>query len=249
VSDDATDGRVKSRLLALLGRAHAEQRAFIDGLSDAERAEAGTPERWSAKDHVAHTMFWKARTAERLRAAARGETPPASDDAAFQGTNERNFEANRARPWADVLADDARIHAELVAAVAALSEADLVEPDRFPWNNDGEALGAAVLNSPYWHVQEHLAQYFRDRGDAARALRILEDVASAVDQPGVPDAARAGAVYNLACVYALNGDADAAIRRLAEALRLSPRLTEWSKQDPDFAAIRELPAFQAVYAG
>jgi hypothetical protein len=42
--------------------------------------------------------------------------------------------------------------------------------------------------------------------------------------------ARRGAgvsVYTLTCFYALHGDPDATNRTLAEALRLSPRLTDW----------------------
>jgi hypothetical protein len=249
VSDDAPADQLKPRLLALVERAHERQRAFIQGLSDAERVEVGTPERWSAKDHLAHTMFWKEQLAERLRAVARGEVVEERDEGAFQGINERNFAAHRDHPWADVLADDVRIHLELAAAIAALSEADLAEPGRYPWNHAGEPLFTDVLGTPYYHVQEHLAQYLRDRGDLAQARRIHEDWTAEVDQPGMPDLARAIAVYNLACFYALTGDADAAIPRLAVALRLSPGLIEWSKQDTDFAAIRERPEFQAVYAG
>jgi len=39
-----------------------------------------------------------------------------------------------------------------------------------------------------------------------------------------------------------------AIAQLGEALRLNPDLTEWSKQDPDFASIREEPAYRSLYS-
>jgi len=243
------ENSVHTQLHHLINLAHERQLAQIAALPDAERDEIGTPERWSAKDHLAHTMYWKQRLAERLRVIARGETMQAWDESAVQGINESTFETNRHRSWADVLADDARIHVDLTAAVEALSEADLAEPDRFPWNRDGEPLLTDVLGNPYWHVQDHLAQYARDRGDPARARQIHEGWVATVNQSGLPDVARGISVYNLACFYALNGDPDAALRTLAEALRLTPRLTEWSKQDPDFASLRDDPTYQALYTG
>jgi tetratricopeptide (TPR) repeat protein len=54
--------------------------------------------------------------------------------------------------------------------------------------------------------------------------------------------------YNLTCHYALIGETERAIERLGEALKLNPELTEWSKEDPDLASIREEPACLALYA-
>jgi hypothetical protein len=53
--------------------------------------------------------------------------------------------------------------------------------------------------------------------------------------------------YNLACHYALIGEAEKAIDGLREALELNPRLTDWSKEDPDFAPLREDPRYMALY--
>jgi len=53
--------------------------------------------------------------------------------------------------------------------------------------------------------------------------------------------------YNLACYYALVGRKQSAIALLKEALQLDPKLTEWSKKDPDFDDIRDDPGFMKVY--
>jgi len=55
--------------------------------------------------------------------------------------------------------------------------------------------------------------------------------------------------YNLACCYALAGQAEKAMDALREALRLAPDLTEWSKQDPDLVSLRERPDYQSLYGG
>ncbi len=238
---------VKTPLRRLIELAHERQMAQVAALSDAERAEMGTPERWSAKDHLAHTMYWKQRLAERLAAAARGETPAASADD-FQPINEANFETHRDRAWAEILADDARIHADLLARLDALSEEELLDPTRFAWTT-GEPLLTNMLGAPYWHVQEHVAQRLRDAGDVAGATHVYETFTRAVTTSDLPPIAPAYAIYNLACYYALAGDTARALELLAEALRLHPSLTEWSKQDPDFAALRDDPAYQALYTG
>ena len=58
---------------------------------------------------------------------------------------------------------------------------------------------------------------------------------------------RGTAIYNLACFLALGGIKETAIAKLGEALRLNPDLTEWSKEDADFASIREEPGYKALY--
>jgi hypothetical protein len=43
------------------------------------------------------------------------------------------------------------------------------------------------------------------------------------------------------------GEKEKAIERLKQALDLNPELTEWSKEDPDLASIREEPECLALY--
>ena len=49
----------KPVLIDLLGQAQRDQEDFIAGLDAAERAAVGTPDHWTAKDHVAHMTFWR----------------------------------------------------------------------------------------------------------------------------------------------------------------------------------------------
>jgi hypothetical protein len=135
---------VRTQLHLLINLAHERQLAQIAALPEAERDEIGTPERWSAKDQLAHTMYWKERLSERLAAVARGETPAEEGDT--QSTNEANFEAHRNRPWADVLADDARIHAQLLANLDGLLEEALIDPAHVT-SKYGDPLLAYVLGN------------------------------------------------------------------------------------------------------
>ena len=65
---------LQSSLLTLLLRARKAELAWIDTLSETEREINGTPERWSAKNLLAHIAAWKRRGAERLALIERGGT-------------------------------------------------------------------------------------------------------------------------------------------------------------------------------
>ncbi|HZC78322.1 MAG TPA: DinB family protein [Ktedonobacterales bacterium] len=237
---------LKARLRSLLDLARERQLAQVAGLPASERDATGTLERWTAKDHLAHTIFWKEYMSERLAAAERGETPVLIPD--YQPVNEANFLVNRDRHWVDLLAADARVHAELLARLDALEEDNLVDPERYSWRK-GEPLVLFVLGNSFWHAQEHLAQYLSDRGDLDAATQTHETFVRETTSSSLPTIAHAYAVYNLACFYATTGRKEQALTNLAEALRLRPALAEWSQQDPDFATLRDEPGYQQLYTG
>ncbi len=58
---------------------------------------------------------------------------------------------------------------------------------------------------------------------------------------------RGGVFYNQACLLTLTGELDEAVIVLDKALKMTPALIEWSKQDSDLDALRELPDFKALY--
>ena len=58
-------------------------------------------------------------------------------------------------------------------------------------------------------------------------------------QTDLPAWVKGSFLYNLACFYALQNQREQAATRLQEALVLAPDLTEWSKSDPDLAALRD----------
>ncbi|HLZ22696.1 MAG TPA: ClbS/DfsB family four-helix bundle protein [Ktedonobacterales bacterium] len=237
--------QVRARLVELLNDLRAEQQTFLAALNEAERDATGTADSWAVKDVFAHITTWKARSAERLRYAARGETPPDTRD--FETFNARDFEEHREQSWAAVQTDEARVHDELLAAVRQLSDDTLADPSRFAWMN-GEPLCVTVLSNGVWHPQDHLVKLWLARGAMERAQRIQDRVAAALTQSGLPDAVRGMAIYNLACVYATTGQPQQALAALPEGLRLHPRLVVDARTDPDFTSLRDLPAFQALVA-
>src|SRR5579872_4875655 len=108
-----TQHAFKPILLDLLRQAQISQNAFFQELAPAELAAIGTPEYWSAKDHVAHMTFWRQRLVLRLQTHIRQETQPQPDN--FEQLNPVIFEEQRYRPWPDVLSESDQAYADLIA--------------------------------------------------------------------------------------------------------------------------------------
>jgi rhodanese-related sulfurtransferase len=77
-------------------------------------------------------------------------------------------------------------------------------------------------------------------------LALYDEAGHELARLHAPERTRGDATYNLACLYALAGEATHALERLREALRLHPDLAGWAGQDPDLASLRPLPEFQAL---
>ena len=236
--------QLKNGVIDLLGRAQFDQRELLAALTDHERAAIGTADHWSVKDVVLHIAFWKNREVERLAAAARGETPV--DLEHYNQVNARVFEEWRERPWLAVIDESERVFDALVAQVRAFDPDALADPNRYEWQN-GRSLLSSLVGNGFWHPESHIAQCYIDRGDLPRATRLQEDLTEQLGQYGDQLAPRGEALYNLACFYAVSGQADQALALLPEALRLQPDLVAWSKEDADLIPLHDLPAYHALY--
>ncbi|HUY77418.1 MAG TPA: DinB family protein [Ktedonobacterales bacterium] len=237
---------VKPKLLEALARAQAQLQTFADGLSDDERAAIGEATHWSAKDNIAHMAFWIRKTSAVFAAVRQGIEPPPSEDI-FQPINERVFAEWQARPWAETLAAAQAAYTQLIADVERSSEEELTDTERFP-SRKGDPLSSSVIGSAVGHPAEHYAQYYLEHGDPARATAVQTQAVGAIRDTFGPSEALGDAYYNLACFYATHGQPDAAIDLVRQSFPLHQSLVAWSRQDADLDPLRDLPAFQALYA-
>ncbi len=79
------------------------------------------------------------------------------------------------------------------------------------------------------------------RSDPERAREILEEGLGA--NPNAPTLH-----YNLACLEALQGDREAAIRALRTAVAARPEAADWARDDDDFASLQGDAEFRALVA-
>ncbi|HKW60464.1 MAG TPA: DinB family protein [Candidatus Dormibacteraeota bacterium] len=207
-------------------------------------APADPDGRWSAKDHLAHLSWWRARNA-RLMDAVRtgGELPPSVQDDA---QNAVIYTENRDRT-VDEIKEDARASWGLLrAAVEACSEEDLARPHPYA---PGFELWATVPGNGHGHLGQHLMFLYletRDEEKAEAAQLWVRDL----DTRAFPDPIdRANAAYNLACFYGRVGNADKALPLLRAGFDARPELIAHAREDPDLDRIRDHPAVARLLAG
>ena len=233
----------KAKLIALLKTALDEQRAFVAGLSDAERTQAGTATKWSAKDTLAHIAFWQTHQVQVYKALARGEKP--ADVADDDVQNQIVFNERCDQPWPVVIASAEEAYEALRILVESYTEAGLTTPNQFPPPYE-RPLWRYFLGNGYTHPVLHYADFYIDHGDLARATARNKQIAKETADFG-DDEWRGIADYNLACFYAKTGQKAQAFELLPAALKLAPDLVEWSKEDPDLLPLHGESEYEALY--
>ena len=237
------DHSLKATLIHLIEQALREEKALVAELTSAERCAEGTPEDWSAKDTVAHVGEWKARLGRSLDA---DEPDRQSAPGEIDAVNAGIFEQNRDLTWSDVLGLLCRGSADLVERVQMLSEASLI-CDHPPGGPTSEPIWRRIVGGACIHPLTHISQLRISRGQSHLAVCLIETMVESLAPLGDSPCWRGELLYDLACTCALAGESGRAVDLLAEALRLQPELIDWSRSDPDFAAIRLEPAYQALY--
>ncbi len=233
-----------TRVIQLLEQAWQMEHQFLIEEPVEERDRPGTFEHWSRKDVIAHIETWNELLAANIQASLSGGTPVDHGDPDVK--NKEIFETHCSKTWQEVFDYAARAHQCLIDAVVLLGNEGLERGDVIPWADvqpGWRYIGGGTFN----HTLIHLGEYYRDRGDIGRYVSYLEKMcqlsAGLDDDPSW----RGNIDYNLACAHALSGQKQRALEELCEALRLNPRLVEWSKQDPDLESLRDDPAYQALY--
>jgi tetratricopeptide (TPR) repeat protein len=235
----------KTKLLALLHKAAAEEQDFMDALNAEERARQGEPDAWAPKDVIAHFATWEAYSVEQLRRLLEGE-PLREEDEDDDTENARIFAERREWSWDEVRAYALAAKADYEQVLLELDEAQLDDPERGV--DEGRPLWRTIVSDVYTHPLIHVAEHYRDAGDLERAAEIVgrmtESAATLDDSPEWEGLTR----YNTACSYALLGKIPEAIAELSTALKLNPGLRDWSRQDTDLVSLHGRPEYEALYA-
>jgi len=149
----------KTGLLDAMRTGYAALEKTLAPLDEAQMTTPGVNGTWSIKDNIAHIVTWQRVLLDRLRAAARNETPTSygSDqaDEDIDRLNEQFYQQSKSRPLAGVLADFRSTYAQIEEAVQSTSEEDLIDSQRFTWAK-GVPLWRYVAGDTYEHYLEHI---------------------------------------------------------------------------------------------
>lgn len=236
---------MKPRILALLHFARQQEQQLVDRLSVTERDATGTADAWAAKDFLVNIMLWKQLQTQKLAMALRGEPLPVWRDMdVVHRIDSEAFTRHQHDSFQKVLVEAERIYSAFIAQVESMSETELTAPDRW---QEGEPLWHETLGNGLWHPCNQMTGCYLKRGDRQSALQLQKTLLEAVRLAELPSETLGVAIYNQACVYAVNGWPEKALLLLPEALRLRPTLIEWSKHDTDLDTLRADPAFEAIF--
>jgi hypothetical protein len=153
-----SDPTNKAELLTRLDDGHAAFEALLAPLSEAQLTASGVNGDWSIKDILVHLTTWQGRASQRFVAAQSGEQPqldpPIQTEEEMNAFNDRTFAANQSRLLNEVQRDFHATYQRFRANIAALSDKDLFETDRFPWMQ-GSPLWQLAEGDGYGHYREH----------------------------------------------------------------------------------------------
>jgi hypothetical protein len=235
---------LKKHLTEVLHYMRDVQLTIADRLPAADRDAAGTLDRWSIKDTLAHNMEWLNRHIADLEAVARGEAWPDHDYGDYEDVNRAIFEAHQHESWA-VVQDMIRAAYARVDAYLARTDEDTLR--RIP-DEETQPLWQIVAGSGSEHPMLHLWEHLQQHGHDALVIELFGR-AFADRLLALSDAAQwQGTVYyDLACVYTLAGETAPALDALAHALRLHPDLKDWAQEDAHLTPLHTALGFKALF--
>ena len=237
---------LREAMTGLLSFAAAEEQILLATTAFRPDYDRGSPDKWAAVPLVAHNNQFKDQQAERIRAIASGQVPPAYDE--VDHSSAKVYQGYSAQPPTRVRADCRRISAELIDGTWALPQEDLLDPARHPWLN-GRLLWLQILVRGFWHPTGHLGDYYLAHGQAGRAVALQAHALATARYLRAPAAAAGLAGYSLACVLAQADQPDEAVRTLTEAIAANPDLRANASRDPDLAALREAGLLSVLPSG
>ncbi len=147
----------KSELIKTLRTERARWDALLEQVDAAQMDVPGVCGEWSVKNIAAHLAAWERRPVawlEAIRNGTRPQPPPWPEDLAGDDPiNAWIFEANRHRPWREVLDESRQVSEQLLALLQSVSYQDL-DMSRFEWLG-GSSLADSIACNSYAHYREH----------------------------------------------------------------------------------------------
>jgi len=235
------NNQLKDALLDFLELIKNEITAFERGLTEEQKKEGGSLNKWSAKDILSHLVFWGNHFNSQAEKARNGEKVPQAGDY-FDQVNNGVLIEHMEQPFSEALIELERSFQESTAILKSFSADELNDKEKFEYLNDRTLIDNS-LGTLGWHVSHHISDFYVKNGQIEKAIALQEKYTKRLR--GFPSW-EANAIYNLACFFVLIGEKEKALINLESAFITQPDLIEWSKNDNDLDALREDTNFKAL---
>jgi hypothetical protein len=151
----------KAALLTAITHERANLEATLTRLNEAQMTAPAAIHGWTIKDLLAHITAWEKHLDSWLWAAITEGIPTEpvpADDAAVNRLNAASYQANKARPLPDILADFHYAHQELLQRIESfVTDHNLTAPLPADWSR-GSPLWLTIAANTYLHYHEHAAE-------------------------------------------------------------------------------------------
>jgi len=218
-------------------------RTVADRIEPRERDRAGTYEKWSSKDGLAHIAEWLDRDLSRL-AMASDPLPSVTEDE-LADVNRAIFDKHSGKSFDEVLQFVEETFAKARELCDSMSDEDLRRQRHFSDGTDRPAW-RMVAGHALMHAVPHLTLICRRVGIEGLSENMETRTAAALlkldDNPTFVGTVQ----YNLACHYALSGAEDKALELLKDAFAKEPPLKEFARSDSDLDGLRGSTAFKEL---
>jgi hypothetical protein len=154
------DTKPKAEVLDELQTEHARWVAILDEVGPERMLTPGVEGDWSVKDVIAHVLYYERVVRDRFTAGLEGRefVRPEYETPSRLSIDERNawiYARVKDLPLDEVLRESQAVYPPILAAVQTLTEAELNDPNRFPWQG-GSALWEWVAGDVYEHYRDHI---------------------------------------------------------------------------------------------
>lgn len=154
----------KTKLLEQITGGWEALHALVGQLNETQLTRLRSADGWTVKDHLAHLAAWERSALAIVRGEPRhavlGVAEADYRNGDFDRMNAAIHARHHERPLADILAEWREAHAQLLAALNALTDADLLRPDtHFLPGEGGAPLFARILSNTAEHYEEHRAWF------------------------------------------------------------------------------------------
>jgi hypothetical protein len=166
----------KTELLERMRAGREEWDGLIAQIPDSARTESALAGGWSVKDLIVHVAAYENWTAAQIRAANEGrapadselygveEMPPDPEGWDLDRQNAAIYAQYKETPLAEVMSFSRQAFANLVAAVEAVSDADLSRVGAQVWTGDTTLL-EIIPGQCYAHYEQHTDELKSIAGD------------------------------------------------------------------------------------
>ncbi len=150
----------KTELLEALEDSRQEMIELLDGVPEEWMTEPGVVGDWSIKEVLDHLSHWEGQLVTLLFQAKRGVAKPTTPHFGTESVDEVNkrwAEASKERALDMIWQDWMGVRKQTIRRVSEMSDQDLNDPKRFPWQ-EGVPLYEWIQNDSFGHEEGHADQ-------------------------------------------------------------------------------------------